>query len=75
MPRGRINTGKKPDEWASEMAQQVKALAIKLDNPFDPYHPHGRRRELTPTGGSLTSHRVAFKSGLHCTCTIKKHKM
>lgn len=36
MPRGRINTGKMPEEWASEMAQQVKALAIKLDNPFDP---------------------------------------
>lgn len=43
--------------WAPKKAQQVKASAVKRDNPVQSYSPQGGRRELTPK--HLHKHTVA----------------
>lgn len=67
MQKGGAWTGERAQEttsknsWvrANEMAQQIKAPATKPGDPkFDSRILRGRRRELMPTGCSLTSTRM-----------------
>lgn len=58
---------------ASEMAQWVKALSTKPDNPFDLQYPHGRR-ERTPAHSLLTStHALAHPPQINNV--LKKNKL
>jgi hypothetical protein len=46
---------KRPINGASEMSQQIKVLAAKLDTSAQFLDPYGGRREPTPEGYSPTS--------------------